>query len=58
MAIIRRAVTASLSEEVYQKKDKAMFMMKSEGSNLSKEISRLIEDYAKKFDEQATEGGK
>lgn len=52
-----RAMTISISEETYNKKSKAAFVLKAEGMNFSKKVSEMIEEYAKKFDEQSLEGG-
>lgn len=51
MAQIFGSITAKIPLETFEKKKKALYVLNAEGSNLSKKITELIEEYAAKFDE-------
>lgn len=45
---MRRMLTVSIPEETHNKKLKAMYNMKTKGTTLSNEVTKIIEEYAEK----------
>jgi hypothetical protein len=46
------SMTVKIPADTYEKKQKAMFALRLEDSNFSKKMTEIIEEYAKRFDEQ------
>lgn len=55
MATMYGSITVKVSEEVFNKKKKALCALNAEGSNFSKKMSDIIEEYAAKYDELGLE---
>jgi hypothetical protein len=55
MAVMYGSITVKVSEEVFNKKKKALCALNAEGSNFSKKMSDIIEEYAAKYDELGLE---
>ena len=49
------SITVKVVEEVFAKKKKALCALNAEGSNFSKKMSEIIEQYAAKYDELGLE---
>lgn len=46
-----RMITVKVPQETFDKKKKALYVLDEEGTNLSRKVAEIIEEYAKKFDE-------
>lgn len=55
MAVMYGSITVKVSSEIFDKKKKALCALNAEGSNFSKKMADIIEEYAKKYDELGLE---
>ena len=47
------SITVKVPASTFEKKKKALYVLNSEGSNFSKKMAEIIEEYAAKFDEKS-----
>lgn len=55
MAVMYGSITVKVPSEIFDKKKKALCALNAEGSNFSKKMADIIEEYAEKYDELGLE---
>lgn len=45
-------ITVRVSSEIFEKKNKALFILREKQSNLSREVAKIIEKYADEYDKR------